>query len=174
MAKKLKDYKIYRCPYCACEYYDSTARKGRKVGDPMLECPVCNKKSYRNTILEPALISGDKYFGIRFASLYGNLRVSLIIVYAAFLFCILVKRELMLGICLVGVSVALYALYELLRLQHKSKFLKSEAYDNEISRSLKRLEDPAYAAMVIRNQGIDEESVYFFELYNDETEDDNL
>lgn len=174
MAKKLKDYKIYKCPYCSCEYYDSTARKGRKVGDPMLECPECGKKSYRNTILEPALISEDTYFNVRFAELYGNLRISLIIVYALFLFLILVQREVMLGVCLVGVSVILYALYELLRVRHKSEFLSSEEYDEELSKSLKRLEDPRYALMVMKGQGIDEESVYFFELYNKNTEDEKL
>lgn len=168
MARKMKDYQIYKCPYCSCEYYDSTAKEGRKVGDPMLECPECKKKSYRSSILEPALISGNRYFGVRFASFYGNLRIGIILIYVAFLLVILIKRDLMLGICLVGIAVALYAIYELVRISHRSSFLKSDIYNNEIAKSLKRLSDVSYAAMVIKSQGIDETSVYYYELYKDE------
>ncbi len=162
----MKDYKIYRCPYCSCEYYDRTAKDGRKVGDPMLQCPECKKKSYRSSILEPALISGNRYFGIRFASLYGNIRIGLILLYAVFLFIILVKKEFLLGVCLVGIAVVLYTIYELVRIYHRNSFLKSDLYNSEISRSLARLADVEYAAMIIKNQGIDETSVYYFELHN--------
>lgn len=168
MAKKLKDYKVYKCPHCSCEYYDKTAKKGRNVGNPLLECPECKKKSYRSSVLEPALISADKYFGIRFASLYGKLRVGLIIIYALFLVAITMKKELMLGVGLVSLAAALYALYELIKLRHKKKFIKSEVYDKEIEASLNRLSVPAYAAMIIRDQGIEEESVYFYEINNKE------
>lgn len=162
---RMKDYQIFKCPYCSCEYYDRTARNGKKVGDPMIECPQCGKKSYRKTILEPALISGKRYFDIQFSSLYGNLRIGIILIYAVFLFLILMMRDLVLGICLVGVAVAIYAIYELIRVFHRNSFLKSDAYDKEIVYSLNRLADISYAKMVIRAQGIDETSVYYYELH---------
>lgn len=162
---KMKDYQIFKCPYCSCEYYDRTARNGKKVGDPMIECPQCGKKSYRATILEPALISGKRYFDIHFSSFYGNFRIVLILIYAVFLFFILMKRDFILGVCLVGIAVALYAVYELIRVFHRSSFLKSDYYDKEISYSLKRLADISYAKMVINKQGIDETSVYYYELH---------
>ena len=89
MAGKIKDWMLFKCPYCSCEYYDRTARKGKKVGDPMVQCPVCGKKSYRKSILEPALIGGKRYFDIKFSSLYGNFRIGIILIYAVFLFVIL-------------------------------------------------------------------------------------
>lgn len=166
MAKNMKDYQIYKCPYCSCEYYDKSVKDEKKVGNPMIECPECKKKSYRSSVLEPALISSDRYFGVRFSSLYGNLRIALIIIYAVFLFLILVKRELYLGIGFIGLSIVLYAFYELARFSHKKKFLKSEAYEKELVSSLKRLSDPKYAAMVIREQGVEENSVFYHELKN--------
>ena len=164
MAKKMKDYQIYKCPYCSCQYYDKSARGGRRVGNPMIECPECKKKSYRSSVLEPALISKDRYFGVRFSSLYGNLRIALIIIYAVFLFLILIKRELYLGIGFVGLSVVLYAFYELAKFSHKKNFLKSEVYEKELVSSFKRLSDPKYASMVIGEQGIDEDSLFFYEV----------
>ena len=164
MAKKMKDYQIYKCPYCSCEYYDKSARDGRKVGNPVLECPECNKKSYTPSILEPALISKDRYFNIRFSSLYGNLRIALIIIYAVFLFILLIKRELYLGIGFVGLSVVLYAFYEIAKFSHKKNFLKSDAYQKELVLSLKRLSEPKYAAMVICKQGVQEDSIFYHEL----------
>ncbi len=169
---KKKDYKVYKCPHCSCEYYDKTAKKGRKVGNPILECPECGKKSYRSSISEPALISAEKFFGIRFSSRYGNMRIALILIYAAFLFVILVKKELVLGVGLVGLSVALYAMYELIRISHRRKYLKSESYNKEIELSMKRLSNISYAARVIKDQGIDAESVYYYELKNKSEEAD--
>lgn len=167
---KIKDYQIFKCPYCSCEYYDSSARDGKKVGDPMIECPQCGKKLYRHTVLEPALISGKRYFNIRYSSFYGNFRIVLILIYAVFLFFILVKRDFIMGICLVGISVALYAVYELIRIFHRNSFIKSDYYNNEISLSLKRLSDIPYAKMVIEKQGIEETSVYYYELMQSKNE----
>lgn len=173
MAKtRMRDYQIFKCPFCACEYYDKTAREGKKVGNPMIVCPHCSKKSFVSTILEPAVISGKRYFDIRFSSLYGNLRIGLILIYAVFLFFILISRDFMLGVMLVGVAVALYAVYELVRICHRNSFLNSDEYDNEISESLERLSDTSYAKMIADRQGIDETSIYYYELYNDEEEDE--
>lgn len=165
MAKRMKEYQIFRCPYCACEYYDSTARKGKKVGDPMMVCPNCSEKSYRSSILEPALIGGKRYFDIRFSSLYGNFRIALILIYAAFLFVILVTKDMKLSICLVVAAVLLYILYEVARFAHRNMVLGSDAYDTEITQSLERLADEGYARMVIGSQGLDEDSVYYYELH---------
>lgn len=169
---RMKDFQIFKCPFCACEYYDETARDGKKVGNPMIVCPQCGKKSYRSTILEPALISGKRHFDIRFSSLYGNLRIGLILIYALFLFLILIRRDFMLGVLLVGIAVSLYASYELIRIFHRNSFLKSDEYDYEINASLERLSDMSYAKMVIEKQGIDETSVYYYELYNNDDEED--
>lgn len=170
MAKKMKDYQIFRCPHCACEYYDSTAKKGKKVGDPMMECPSCGKKSYRNTILEPALIGGKRCFDIRFSSLYGNFRIVLILIYAAFLFAILVTKDMTLSICLVAAAGLLLLLYEITRIGHRSIYLKSDEYNLEITRSLERLADDNYAFSVAKSQGMDEDSVYYYELYKEDLE----
>lgn len=164
--RKMKDFQIFTCPFCSCEFYDSTARDGKKVGDPMIECPQCGRKSYRSTILEPALISANRYFDIRFSSRYGNMRIGLILIFAVFLFLILVKRELLLGVLLVGIAVALYTIYELVRVAHRNSYLNSYEYEREIDNSMERLSDEAYAKMVIASQGIDEKSVYYYELYN--------
>lgn len=164
MAKRMKDYQIFKCPFCSCEYYDSTARKGKKVGDPMMECPQCGEKSYRNSILEPALISGNRFFDIRYSSLYGNLRIALILIYAVFLFVVLMTKDFTLSMCFIGAAVMLFILYLMIRMFHKTNYLKSEQYKSEISRSLERLADTSYAAMIIRSQGMDEESVYYYEL----------
>ncbi len=171
---KMNDYKVYKCPHCNSEYYDKTAKKGKKVGNPILECPQCGKKSYRSSILEPALISANKFFSIRFASLYGNLRIALILIYAAFLFVILLKKDFMLGICFVGISFVLYAIYELIRINHRKKVVKSAEYDKEIESSMKRLSNIRYAATVIKDQGIDAESVYYYELKNKSEKADEL
>lgn len=171
---RMKDYQIFKCPFCSCEYYDRTARDGKKVGDPMIKCPQCGNKSYRATILEPALISGKRYFDIYFSSLYGNLRIGLILIYAVFLFIILMKRDFVLGVLLVGISVALYVTYELIRIFHRNSFLKSDDYNKEIAYSLQRLADMQYAKMVISKQGIDETSVYYYELYNSDSDGKDL
>ena len=160
----MKDYQIFKCPQCGCEYYDKTARDGRKVGNPMIECPSCNKKSYRKSILEPALIGANKYFNIRFASLYGNFRIGIILIYAVFLFFILYKRDLILSLWLVAAAVVVFIFYGFTHLIHKSIFIKSEEYKSEINYSLKRLENDAYAKMVIASQGIEKDSVYFYNI----------
>lgn len=165
MAKRMKDYQIFKCPFCSCEYYDSKARKGKTVGNPMLECPSCGKKSYRSSILEPALIGGNRYFDIRFSSLYGNLRIGLILIYAVFLFFILVTKNLTLAIYLVVAAAFLYMLYEIIRISHRRNYLGSDEYDSEITNSLDRLSDEEYAGMIINMQGMEEDSVYYYELH---------
>lgn len=166
MAKKMKEYQIFRCPHCACEYYDSTARKGKSVGNPMLECPNCSEKSFRNTILEPALIGGKRYFNIKYSSFYGNIRIILILIYAAFLFTILVTKDMTLSILLVLSATLLYLLYEVARIAHRNVVLGSEEYDYELTLSLNRLQDADYAHLVVSSQGIEEDSVYYYEINN--------
>ena len=165
MAKRMKDYQIFKCPFCRCDYYDSTARDGKKVGNPMIECPQCGKKSYRKTILEPALISEKRYFDIRYSSLYGNLRIGLILIYAVFLFFILVTMDMVLSMCFIASAILLFLMYLMIRMFHKRNVLRSKEYEKEIARSLERLADTAYAAMVIKTQGMDADSVYFYELH---------
>ena len=167
MAKRMKDYQIFKCPFCACEYYDSTARDGKKVGDPIIECPQCGKKSYRKSILEPALISERRFFDIRYSSLYGNVRIGLILIYAVFLFFILVTMDFTLSMCFITAAVMLFALYLTAKLCHKRMVINSREYEMEIARSLERLSDTSYAGMVIKNQGMDADSVYFYELHQD-------
>ena len=167
MAKRMKDYQIFKCPFCSCEYFDSTARNGKRVGDPMIECPQCGKKSYNKTILEPALISGKRFFDIRFSSLYGNLRIGLILIYAVFLFVILLTKDFTLAMCFIGSAVMLYALYFMIRIFHRNNFLKGNVYEYELKISLERLANTSYAAMVINTQGLDEDSVYYYEHHQD-------
>lgn len=166
MAKKMKEYQIFRCPHCACDYYDSTAQKGRSVGNPMLVCPNCSEKSFRKTILEPALIGGKRYFGIKYSTFYSNIRIVLILIYAVFLVTILVTRDMMLSVLFVLAAALLYLLYEVARIAHRRIVLASEEYDNEISLSLERLEDKQYAHIVVASQGIEEDSVYFYKINN--------
>ena len=170
MAKKMKEYQIFTCPHCACEYYDPTAREGRNVGNPMLVCPNCSEKSFRSTILEPALIGGKRYFSIKYAKLYGNLRIGLILIYAAFLFTILITKDMTLSITFVLAAALLYMMYEVVRIAHRNMVLSSEQYDDEITLSLERLEDKNYAHIVVSAQGIEEDSVYYYEI-NNKTED---
>lgn len=162
---KMKDYQIFRCPYCACEYFDRTACKGKKVGNPMMKCPDCGKESYRSSILEPALIDGKRYFDIKFSSAYGNFRIGIILIYAIFLFFILIKKNLTMSLCMVAVAVVIYAAYLVIRLIHRQTVLRSDEYRTQIAYSLKRLSDPAYAKMVTKSQGIDPGSVYYYELH---------
>ena len=115
MAEKIKDWMLFKCPYCSCEYYDRTARKGKKVGDPMVQCPVCGKKSYRKSILEPALIGGKRYFDIKFSSLYGNFRIGIILIYAVFLFVILEKKSFSVSIWLLLAAAVIFCFYGLVR-----------------------------------------------------------
>lgn len=164
MAKRMKDFQIFRCPFCNCEYYDSTAKKGKSIGNPMMECPSCGKKSYRSSILEAALIGGNRYFNIRFSSLYGNLRIVLILIYAVFLFFIITSKNLTLAIYFVVAAAFLYMLYEIIRICHRRSFLGSDEYDDAISESLERLEDAEYAQMIINIQGMEEDSVYYYEI----------
>lgn len=164
MAKKMKDYQIFKCPYCACEYYDETARKGKQVGNPMLECPNCLKKSYRSTILEPSLIGEKRFFDIKFSSFYGKFRIGLILLYAVFLFCILLTKDMILAICFIATSILLYVLYEAVRLAHRRSYLQTDEYSAEITHSLERLANEDYARMIINAQGMDEDSVYYYEL----------
>lgn len=156
----MKDYRVYVCPFCSCEYYDRTARNGKKIGNPMLECPSCGRSSYRNTILEPALVGGKRCFNIRFSSAYGNFRIGIILVYAVFLFFILTQRSLVLSLSLVIAAAVILLLYEIIRIAHRSIYLKSEEYESEILHSLKRLEDESYAKKVTASQGIDSDSPY--------------
>ncbi|MBO5934480.1 MAG: hypothetical protein J6Q94_03220 [Clostridia bacterium] len=167
MAKRMKDFQIFRCPFCNCEYYDSTAKKGKNIGNPMMECPSCGKLSYRSSILEPALIGGNRYFNIRYASLYSNLRIVLILIYAVFLFFILTSKNFTIAIYLVVAAAFLYMLYEIIRICHRNSFLGSDKYDVEISESLERLDDEEYAQMIIRMQGIEEDSVYYYEMHQE-------
>ncbi len=168
MAKKMKEYQIFTCPHCACEYYDSTARDGKKVGNPMMECPNCSGKAFRSSIYEPALIGGKRYFNIKFSSFYGNIRIVLILIYAAFLFAILVTRDMTLSITLVLSAALLYLLYEVARIAHRNIVLGSDEYDYELTESLERLADAEYAHIVVSAQGIEEDSVYFYELHKTE------
>ena len=69
MTRKMNDYQIIKCPHCCCEYYDSNAKDGDDVGDPKTQCPACGNVSYRNSILEPAIIGGNKFFEVKFAPL---------------------------------------------------------------------------------------------------------
>ncbi|MCD7774928.1 MAG: hypothetical protein LUH40_05035 [Clostridiales bacterium] len=163
---KMKEYQIFRCPHCQCEYYNKDAVKGKSVGDPMLTCPECGKKSYRSSILEPALISEGRYFDIKFSSVYGNMRIVIILILAVFLFAVLVKRDAYLSIYLVCAGIIVYAIYGLIRAIHMYIFLKSDEYDNDISRSLSRLEDEDYAQMIIHSQKMDRTSVYYYQLHN--------
>lgn len=167
MAKRMKDFQIFRCPFCNCEYYDSTAKKGKNIGNPMMECPSCGKLSYRSSILEPALIGGNRYFNIRFSSLYSNLRIVIILIYAVFLFFILTSKNFTLAIYLVVAAAFLYMLYEIIRICHRHSFLGSDKYDAEISESLERLGDEEYAQMIINLQGIEEDSVYYYEMHQE-------
>lgn len=161
----MKDYQIFRCPHCSCEYFDRTARKGKKVGNPMMKCPNCGKESYRSTILEPAMIDGKRYFDIKFSSAYGNFRIGIILIYAVFLFFILVKKNMAMSLCMVAAAVVIYATYLVIRLLHRRMVLRSEEYRTEIAHSMKRLSDPAYAKMVTDTQGMDPGSVYYYDLH---------
>ncbi len=165
MAKKMKDYQIFKCPYCSCEFYDRTARDGKKIGNPMMECPQCKKDIYISSVLEPALIGGNRFFDVKFSSLYGNIRIAMILLYALFMFVILVTRDFTLAMCFIVVAAILFALYCIVRAQHRKNYLQSDEYNKEIEHSLERLEDPDYAAMIAGLQGIDENSVYFYELH---------
>lgn len=170
MAGKIKDWMLFKCPYCSCEYYDRTARKGKKVGDPMVQCPVCGKKSYRKSILEPALIGGKRYFDIKFSSLYGNFRIGIILIYAVFLFVILQKKSFSVSIWLLLAAAVIFCFYGLVRVLHRKVYLKTEEYNAEIIYSLKRLSDIPYAKTVIASQGMDKDSVYYYELNKDKKE----
>ncbi len=163
---KMKDYRIFRCPHCQCEYYEASAVKGKSVGDPMMKCPSCGKKSYRGSVLEPALISENRYFDIKFSSLYGNLRIVVILLLAIFLFIVLVKQEFYLSVYLVCAGVIVYAMYGLIRSIHMYLFFKQDEYDDDITRSLNRLEDEDYAKMILKNQKMDKNSVYYYILDN--------
>ena len=170
MAKKMKDYKIFGCPYCACEYYDETAKKGKRVGNPLVYCPNCARETFRDSVFEAALISEKKFFDIRFASLYAKLRIALILLYAVFFVLILLTKDMMLAVCLVAAAVMLYILYEAVRIAHRHIFVKSDEYNDEITQSLSRMADEKYAAAIIKAQGLDEDSVYYYELYKEEDE----
>lgn len=166
MSQTIKDWQIFKCPYCSEEYYDPDARKGKKVGDPCVACPACGRKSYRESILEAALIGAGRYFDIRFSSSYGNLRIAIIILYAAFLFVILLKRDFLVSGVLLAAAFGVFCLYGVIRVIHKRIFVKSDEYNGEIARSLQRLEDLDYARFVIASQGIDKDSVYYYEIKN--------
>ena len=166
MAKKMKDYNVFRCPYCSCEYFDEGAGKGKTVGNPVISCPNCGKSILRKSVLEPALIRGSRYFDIRFASLYRKLKYGVIFIYAVFLLLIVMKADLLLSLYLIGMALLIYIAYEIIRVVHMRSFLKSDEYYSEIAFSLNRLSDKKYAEMITEIQGIDSSSVYFYELYS--------
>lgn len=168
MAKKMKEHQIIRCPHCSCEYFDKKARKGKDVGNPVTECPVCKKISYRGSVFEPAIISGHTYFEIKFASLYSILRKCLAVIYLAFIVVVVIMRDMNVAMSMMAAAMLLYVFYEIARIVHKKSYLKSEAYEDEIAESLERLENDDYAHMITSEQGIDVESVYYYELSREE------
>ncbi len=164
MAIKMKDYQIFKCPHCACEFYDVSARNGMKIGNPMMNCPQCKKPIYVDSTLEPAMISGKRCFDIKFSSLYGNLRIGMILIFSLFLFIILVTRSFTLALGFIAAGAVIYMLYHVARVVHRGNYLSSSEYDEEINSSLERLESKAYATMIGNAQGTDEESVYFYKI----------
>lgn len=170
MAKKMKDYQIFKCPYCYCEYYDESAKSNTSVGNPVMECPACGKKLYRNSTFEPALINGKRFFDIKFSSLYKGLRTALVVILVVSVAVMLIIRDFHVATSLLALSMLLYVLYEALRMVHRNTYLKSNDYDMEINRSLTRLEDEDYAKTIIRVQGVEEGSVYYYEMYGEEVD----
>lgn len=166
MAKKMKDYKVFICPCCSCEYFDEDARKGKSVGNPVIKCPNCGEPILRKSILEPALIRGSRYFDLKFSSLYSKLRYAVIFIYAVFLVLIIMKADLLLSLYLIGMALLIYIAYEIIRVVHMRSFLKSDEYFSEIAFSLNRLSDKKYAEMITGIQGIDSNSVYYYEINN--------
>lgn len=168
MAKKMKEHQIVRCPHCSCEYFDKNARKGKDVGNPVTECPVCKKISYRGTVFEPAIISGHTYFEIKFASLYSILRKCLVFIYLAFIVVVVIMKDMNVAMSMMAAAMLLYVFYEIVRIVHKRSYLKSEAYYDAVAQSLERLENEDYAHMITSEQGIDVESAYYYELSREE------
>ena len=170
MPKRIKDESLFRCPHCTCEYYDRNVKKGRSVGDPMVECPSCKKKSFRPLIMEPAIISGKRYYDIRFKTQHGGIRIGLILIYFAFLFAILATKSMVLSLILVAIAVLLMLLYELIKTIHMNSYLKTDEYESEVAHSLRRMADTSYARFVIEQQGLDESSVYYYALHENKEE----
>ncbi len=165
MAKRMKDYQIFKCPFCSCEYFDDTARKGKTVGSPGIKCPNCKEVAFRKDVYEPALLDENRHFDIRFSELYSNIRTVIICLYAVFLFFILVTKDFTLAMSFIVAAAVIFGLYLIIRVVHKKNYLESPEFEVEINRSMARLSDVNYAIRVIKNQGIDETSVYYFQLH---------
>lgn len=161
----MKDYQIFKCPFCGSEYFDDTARKGKSIGNPSIKCPYCKQVAYRKNVYEPALLDENRHFDIRFSSLYSNFRTGMICLYAVFLFFILITKDFALAMSFIVAAAVIFALYIIIRVVHKKNYLESPEYEVEITRSLTRLSDVNYAIRVIKNQGIDETSVYYYQLH---------
>lgn len=168
MAKKMKEHQIVKCPHCSCEYFDKNARDGKDVGNPVTECPVCKKISYRGTVFEPAIISGHTYFEIKFSSLYSTLRKILFVIYLAFVVVAVIMKDMHVAMGLMAAAMLLFVFYEIVRIVHKRSYLRGEAYHAELDESLERLENEEYAHMITSEQGIDVESEYYSELCREE------
>lgn len=168
MAKKMNDYQIIKCPHCFSEYYDSDAHDGDEVGNPKTECPACGKVSYRSSILEPAIIGGNRFFEVKFSSLYKKLRIGMVFFYIVFIVVAIVMRDMYVATGMLAAAMIMYVFYEIIRIVHRKTYLKSEEYEMEVKHSLERFEDENYARLMIRTQGIDVESIYYRELYREE------
>ena len=161
----MKDYQIFKCPFCGSEYFDDTARKGKTIGNPSIKCPHCKQVAYRKNVYEPALLDENRHFDIRFGEIYSNIRNVIIVMYAIFLFVILSTKDFTLAMCFIVAAAVIFGLYLIIRVVHKKNYLESPEFEVEIQRSLNRLSDVNYAIRVIKNQGIDETSVYYFQLH---------
>ena len=170
MAKKMNDYQIIKCPHCCCEYYDSNAKDGDDVGDPKTQCPACGNVAYRNSILEPAIIGGNKFFEVRFASLYKKLRIVIAIFFAIFIVVGIVMKDIYVATGLLAIGMIVIAFSEIIKILHRNNFLDSDEYKKSVRHSLERLKDETYARIIIRAQGVDVDSVYYKAMYKDEND----
>ena len=170
MAKKMNDYQIIKCPHCCSEYYDSNAKDGDDVGNPKTNCPVCGKVSYRNSILEPAIIGGRKFFEVKFASLYKKLMVAIAIFFAIFVVVGIVMKDLHVATGLLAIGMIVVAFCEIIKILHRNNYLESEEYKKAVRKSLERLSDENYARIIIMAQGIDVDSVYYKGMHEEENQ----
>ena len=168
MAKMINDYQIIRCPHCCSEYYDSNAIDGDDVGDPKTRCPACGKISYRTSILEPAIIGGNKFFEVKFSSLYKKLLITISVFFAILVVLCFVMRNVYVSTGLLATGMIMYVFYEIIKITHRKNYLKSEEYERAVRQSLERLKDEEYAHIIIVAQGIDVESIYYAEMAGEE------
>ena len=161
MTRKMNDYQIIKCPHCCCEYYDSSAKDGDDVGNPRTNCPACGKVSYRNSVLEPAIIGGRKFFEVKFASLYKKLMVAIAIFFAIFVVVGIVMKDVHVATGLLAIGMIVVACCEIIKILHRNNYLESEEYKKAVRKSLERLSDENYAHIIIAAQGIDVDSVYY-------------